>query len=120
MKKYRVMLEGRNFLIEMDGEAGKYGFFQNFFIESESPAEAENAAVQKVRKNADLLAATMNSKDDPPAIHLEAIDEMQEFPEGVRPESGIGWYSEDEEKEKLNRPLDATAEPSGMTWRQQC
>lgn len=56
------MLEGRNFLIEMEGRMGKCGFYQIFFLESRSPEEAEELAVQKVRGNPDLRKAVQNSK----------------------------------------------------------
>lgn len=98
MKKYRVMLDGRNFLIEMDGKVGRFGFYQTFWVEAASPTEAENAAVQKVRGSADLRSAVQNSLDDPPTIHLEEIEELQEFPKDTRTETGRGWYSENEEK----------------------
>jgi hypothetical protein len=97
MKKYRVMLEGQNFLIEMDGKVGKYEFYQTFFLEAGSPAEAENAAVQKVRTNPDLRSAVRNSKDDAPTMHLEEIEEIQKFPKGTRRATGRAWYSEDKE-----------------------
>jgi hypothetical protein len=99
MKKYRVMLEGRNFLVEMDGKIGRFGFYQIFFLEAASPAEAEAAAVRKVRGSPDLRAAARNAKNDPPMMYLEEIEEVPEFAKDTRPETGRGWYSEDEEKD---------------------
>jgi hypothetical protein len=112
MKKYRVMLEGRNFLIAMDGKVGKFGFYQTFFIDAHSPAEAENAAVQKVRANSDLKTTVRNPKDDPPMVYLEEIEEIQEFPKDSHLVTGRGWYSEDEEEETSNKASDATSEPA--------
>ncbi len=102
MKKYRVMLEGRNFLIEMDGKIGKYGFYQIFFLEAASPADAENAAVQKVRNNPDLRAAVRNPQEHPPTMHVEELEEVAEFPTDCRPETGRGWYPEEDEDSTWN------------------
>jgi hypothetical protein len=113
MKKYRVMLEGENFLIEMDGKIGKYGFFQTFFLEAQSSSEAENAAVQKVRANPDLRTVVRNPKDDPPIIHLEDIEEILEFPKDTRPVTGRAWYSEDKEKKRSNKGIQRIANKQG-------
>ena len=112
MKKYRVMLNGRNFLIEMDGKVGKFGFYQAFFLEAGSATKAENAAVQIVRASPDLKTGVRNSKDDPPTIHLEGIEEIQEFPKDTRPLTGRAWYSEDEEEKTSNQASEATSEPA--------
>lgn len=96
------MLEGQNFLIEMDGKVGKYGFFQTFFLEADSPTAAESAAVQKVRKSPDMLTVVRNSKDDPPMIYLEEIEEIQEFPKDTRQETGRGWFPEAKKKDASN------------------
>ena len=37
-------MNGQNFLVDvyMDGKVAKHGFFQNFFLEAESPEKAED------------------------------------------------------------------------------
>ncbi len=94
MSKYHLLMNGQNFLIDMDGKIAKHGFFQNFFLEAKSPEEAEDLAVQKIRENEDLKAITRNPKDDPPIIVLEEMSEL-ESSDGVEAmESGKAWFQE--------------------------
>lgn len=88
------MMSGQNFLVEMDGKVAKHGFFQNFFLEADSPAEAELMAVEKIRGNEDLKAITRNPKDDPPVIVLEELGELEDFDGVEAMESGKLWYVE--------------------------
>ena len=87
-------MNGQNFLVDMDGKVAKHGFFQNFFLEAESPEQAENLAVQKMRENDDLKEITQNPKEDPPVIVLEQMSELESF-DGVEDmESGKAWFQE--------------------------
>jgi hypothetical protein len=94
MKKYHLLMNGRNFLVDMDGKIAKRGFLQNFFLEAKSPAEAETLAVQKIRGNEDLRAITRNPKDDPPVIVLDEMSELESFDGVEAMESGKAWYQE--------------------------
>ena len=94
MKKYHLFMHGQNFLVDIDGRVAKHGFYQNFFIETPSPAEAEDLAVQKVRGNEDLRAITQNREDDPPVIVLEEMSELESFDGVEAMESGRAWYRE--------------------------
>ncbi len=94
MNKYQLLLNGQNFLVDMDGKIAKHGFFQNFFIEALSPEQAETIAVQKIRENKDLKAITMNPIDDPPVIVLEEMHELESFDKDNTMESGKAWFLE--------------------------
>ena len=50
MPAYRVMINGQDFLIDMDGRLAKYEFFTTRIVESPDPVAAEHAAVQVIRK----------------------------------------------------------------------
>ncbi len=94
MNKYQLAMNGQNFLIAVDGKPAKRGFFQYFYIEASSPKEAEMVAVDKIRNNDELKAATLNPKDDPPTINLDELEELESF-EGVEEmETGRIWYIE--------------------------
>ena len=96
MKKYRLLINGKNFLIQTDLTLEKYGFFQTIFLESENSESAENKAVEIIR-NSDLKELTINEENDPPMIYLEEIEEVQSF-EGIESLNvGRSFYSEKEE-----------------------
>ena len=94
MNKYHLLMSGQNFLIDMDGKVAKHGFLQNIFLEAESPEQAEDLSVQKIRGNEDLKAITQNPKDDPPVIVLEEMNELESFDGVEAMESGKAWFRE--------------------------
>ena len=87
-------MNGQNFLVDMDGKVAKHGFFQNVFLEAKSPHDAEELAVEEIRGDADLKAITQNSKEDPPAIAVEEMSELESFDGVDTAVSGRTWYNE--------------------------
>lgn len=95
MNKYKVMLNGRNFLISLEGTVQKLGFFTTRWVEANDPNEAELQAVALVKNDSDLRAAVKNEHADPPIIHLEEVVEVADF-EGVQvPGAGYSFYAEE-------------------------
>jgi hypothetical protein len=95
MKKYRLLMNGRNFLIEIDGKHAKHGFYQNIFVEAGSPEEAELIAVDRIRNNEDLKRAVQNLENDPPKIFFDEIYEIGSISELDRTlEDGRTFYRE--------------------------
>ncbi|HIJ78287.1 MAG: hypothetical protein OEY01_03145 [Desulfobulbaceae bacterium] len=70
MKKYRLLINGQNFLIESDGKPRKHGFYQNFFIEAANPKQAELIVTSRLWHDKELTKITLNKKKDPPRIKL--------------------------------------------------
>lgn len=83
-----------NFLTELDGKLAKRGFVQIFYLEAESPQQAELLAVEKIRGDEDLKRITQNSEDDPPSIQLDEIEEVESFDEDNPTETGKIWFNE--------------------------
>lgn len=48
MRAYRAMINGQNFLVEMDGRVAKHGFFTIRIVESPDPVATEHAAVPMI------------------------------------------------------------------------
>lgn len=61
MPAYRVMINGQNFPVEMDGRVAKYGFFTTRIVESPDPV----AAVQTIRGTQRLRDLVRNEPGDP-------------------------------------------------------
>ena len=76
MKKYRLLINGRNFLIEIDGKPQKQGFYQNFFIEATSPKQAELIVTSRLWHDKALKKITLNKEKNPPKIKLETFWEL--------------------------------------------
>ena len=95
MNKYRLLINGRNFLIEIDGNVAKHGFYQNIFIEAQSPEAAELIAFDRIRNNEDLKRIVKNDKDDPPQFFLDDIFEIDTITDSDKTmEKGRTFYKE--------------------------
>lgn len=91
---YEVEINGRNFLLEVDGVAKRLGFYVLRYVDAKSPQEAAQAAVQAVREH-ESLASLLNDRSDPPMIFAEDVIELSEVPDPDEIELGLSFYSED-------------------------
>lgn len=98
MKKYKVFLQGKNFLISIDKKIQKYGFYTTRFVEANDEKEAENKSVDLIRDDPELRQSVLNDKDDPPTIYMETIDELYDFNGTNVPGNGYTFYPEDEKE----------------------
>ena len=76
MKRFEVKLHGKNFLLNLDGELKKFGFYATKFVKAENPQEAEKIAIILIRQNPNLRDSVFNEKADRPTINLEEIKEV--------------------------------------------
>ena len=92
MNKYRVLLNGRNFLLEMGDRVASHGLYTTRFVDANTPDEAELKAVNSIRKREDIKPMLRNGLDAPPMLFAEEIEEIETF-EGIENlEQGIAWY----------------------------
>jgi hypothetical protein len=75
MGHYRVFLRGENFVLEVDGEAGCFGFYTTRFVEAKGHEAAEIVAVDLIREDR-TLAGVKNTRDNPPMIFVEEVEEI--------------------------------------------
>ena len=95
MNKYRVFLNGRNFLVDLGDGLASHGFYTTRFVEANAPDEAELKAVDSVRRREEIKPLLRNLPDAPPMLFAEEIEEIDTF-EGIETlEQGITWYAED-------------------------
>jgi len=95
MKKYKVMLNGRNFQIASDGVIHRYGFFTTRCVEANNPRDAELLAVDIVKNDALLRTTVKNKPENPPMIHLDELIEVTDFEDALVPGKGYSFYPED-------------------------
>ena len=91
MKHYRVLLNGENFLVNMEGKESYMGFYTTRFVSAVSPEEAELNAVHNIKTDERIKSIILNtSKHEQPMIYM---DEIEEIKESEKEESyGFGWY----------------------------
>lgn len=104
MKKYKVIIEGANFLVRVGTETRKLGFFTTRFVEAQDEQEAENKTIDMLRVELETLV--QNDKSDSPMMFVEEIDELKSFGEFEVPGAGFTWYRDEGKAIRHNkRPL---------------
>lgn len=92
MRKFRIMLEGNNILMQEDSQINKFGFFTTRLVEAESENVAKELAINLVVSELNLII--LNSTTAPPSISIESIDEVTSFGNDLAPGKGFSWYRE--------------------------
>jgi hypothetical protein len=77
MPSYRALIEGRNFLVSVDGRTRRHGFYQTVFVQGVDPTDAEANAIQIVKDDAQLKQMTQNAQSDPPMLVLDSLYEAE-------------------------------------------
>jgi len=95
MKKYQILVQGKNFSLSLEGEAKTMGFYTTRWVEAKSPQDAENSVIELIKNDKNLKDAVLNEKNNPPMLYAEEIIEIENF-EGVKPPgSGYSFYPEE-------------------------
>ena len=98
MKRFKVKLHGENFLLNLNGELKKFGFYATKFVKAENPQEAEKIAIILTHQNPNLRDTVLNQNADRPTINLEEIKEVSSLKFFVKESTtGFTFYPEDEE-----------------------
>jgi len=81
MKYFQVMLEGRNFLIEVDGKEELLGYFTTRWVKASSPEDAELKAVDLIKRDDHLICMTknMDGSEPTPMIYLSEMRHVNWF-----------------------------------------
>ena len=98
MAYYRLLLNGENFWLNMEGRPRRMGFLTTRFVEAKTPDEAELAAVDLLRSEGRLKP--LNDPSDSPRVFATEIEEVEkvDIPPVVRgftffPDEGGGQVS---------------------------
>ena len=93
MKHFRVFLRGENFLLTVDGQQTRMGFYTTRFVQANNQESAELLAVDLLR-NDKKLRGVANLRSDPPMIFADEIEEVaaDDVPESS---SGFTFFTHD-------------------------
>ncbi|MDQ3041452.1 MAG: hypothetical protein M3R11_03620 [Acidobacteriota bacterium] len=96
MNRYRVRLNGRNFLLNLEGDAQKFGFYTTRDIEAESFEDAELKVVKNIQEDETLKNNVLNGKNDSPMIYVNEMKVLDAVEEKLN-NSGFTFYREENE-----------------------
>ena len=98
MPKYRILIHGKNFLVKSGKkDPGKVSFDTIRYVEAENEKAAEAKALEIIRSDAHLRQNVLNTKEDPPLIYVDSVDEVQEFDKDNPITTAFRFYPEEEE-----------------------
>jgi hypothetical protein len=92
-KKYCVLLEGGNVLMELNART-RLGFFTTRYVKAKDMDEAAEQSLEIVRKELGLTGALLNTEDDPPTLTVSEINEVGYFSNVRGPGRGFTFFSE--------------------------
>lgn len=94
MGRYRVLVRGANFFLELDGERRLFGFYATRFVRASGPEEAGAKAVELVRDDEQLGGNVLNETDDPPVLYVEEVERLGPLRGLGRANAGFTFYRE--------------------------
>jgi hypothetical protein len=100
MRKFRVFVRGEHFLINLDGERRRVGFYTTRFVEAADENAAELAAIDLLRNDPQLVKGVLNERSDPPMMYAEEITELIDFEGCPVPGAGFAFFTEEENAEE--------------------
>jgi hypothetical protein len=93
MNKYRILLNGQNLLVYLEGSLQRLGFYTTRFVEGNTPDEARSIALDVIGKDAELKEMVFNDLDDPPVFLIEELKELNSDME-LQTNPGFSFYVE--------------------------
>lgn len=97
MKKYKVFVNGQNFLLNLDGESKKVGFYATRFVEADNEDEAEGKVIGIFQSESQLRDNILNDNSDNPMMYVESVSEVKSFDDVGRTDAGYSFYYENNE-----------------------
>lgn len=94
MPYFRVLLNGENFWLPMDGKPSRLGFFTTRFVEAGNESDAELMALAMLREDSSLKGV-LNEVTDPPMIYCDEIEEIEPFQPASVVQQGFTFYPEE-------------------------
>lgn len=75
--KYEVEIEGKNFLIKVDGKVQRMGFFRTVLVDAKDTTEAEEMGLTKVREDLTVQNIVVNTKQDSPMMYVRRVESRE-------------------------------------------
>jgi hypothetical protein len=79
MGRYQVQLRGENFLLNIDGEHGKFGFTVTRIIKANDPEEAKRTAIIRIHQELNQSPIIVKNIADAPRVYPEQVKELKFF-----------------------------------------
>lgn len=99
LRYYKLTIRGENFLMKINGQMQKLGFYNTRYVKAQNEEEAEHLIVHVLMNELKEQNSVKNNEYDPPRMFLEEIQEMESFKDVQLPGSGFIFHTEKSENE---------------------
>lgn len=79
MGRYKVLVRGDNFLLSLDGEHAKFGFYATRIVKSETAEDAERIAIIRIHQELNQSDHIIKNTADVPSVKVEKTVKMGSF-----------------------------------------
>ncbi len=107
MQKYRVIIQGHNFLTDVGGSLKPMGFLTEVFVEAGDEDEAEELSIDVLRHNSTLRETNLNGSEDRPTMSVKEIEHISSFEGCKLPHTDLAFYIEDHDARRMQKVDDA-------------
>src|SRR5690606_33902531 len=104
MRRFRVSLRGRDFVLTLDRERQRLGFHTTRVVEAASAAEARERALALLAEHAAVARPTNGPEDPAPVVLVDAVEPLPWWARVPARQPGLAFYPEDA-SETAERPL---------------
>lgn len=99
MKKFKIVLHGRNFLLNFDGDHKKFGFHATRYVQAESREEAERIAVIQIHQYHAIKDTVSNEGTDSPVVQVTDAQPINFFKSlFTKTSNSFSFYPEENEQ----------------------
>ena len=92
MKKYSLLIKGKNLKVNIGGKTCRHGFFTTRYIEADNGSEAKRIAINLIEQ--ELGPSLLNDSADSPRFLFEEVLEVEKFDGREVPGAGFTWFEE--------------------------
>lgn len=75
MTSYKIIINGTNFVLHIQGTTQRMGFYATRFVEAGNAQEAQEAAMHLVMNDDKLRQAIRNEPNNQPQLHVDEVIE---------------------------------------------
>ncbi len=79
MARYKVLVRGDNFLLSLDGEHAKFGFYATRIVKSETAEDAERIAIIRIHQELNQSDHIIKNTADVPSVKVESTVKIGPF-----------------------------------------
>jgi hypothetical protein len=96
MNRYKILLNGRNFLINTKNELKTLGFYTTRIVEAVSEDESAIFALDILKNDKELIDMTKNKESNPPMLYVDEISLINDLTDAE--DFGFSFYGESNDK----------------------